>query len=121
MKLPKPYILMKINRLNVTAIAIFPFIFTKNKLRSKTLINHELIHHQQQLELFIIPFYIFYLIDYFLGLIKYKNSHRAYMEICFEKEAYANETNLDYLKKRPFWAFLRHLNSPFNNYKKTIK
>jgi hypothetical protein len=100
---------MKISRLNVTGLAIFPFIFTKHKVRSKTLINHELIHHRQQLELFILPFYIFYLLDYLIGLIKYKNSYKAYMNICFEKEAYANDQNLNYLKNRPLWSFLKYL------------
>ncbi len=109
MKIPKPYILLKISWLNVTGLAIFPFIFTKNKIRSKTLINHELIHHRQQIELFILPFYIFYLLDYLIKLVKYKNKHKAYMNICFEKEAYANDQNLNYLKNRPFWGFLKYI------------
>lgn len=109
MKLPKPYILLKISRLNVTGMAIFPFIFTKTKIRSKVLINHELIHHRQQLELFILPFFLFYLIDYLIGLIKFRNHQKAYMNICFEKEAYKNDNNLQYLKNRPFWAFLKYI------------
>lgn len=90
----------------MTGLAIFPFIFTKNKIRSKTLINHELIHHRQQLELLILPFYFFYILDYLWCLLKYKNRYEAYMNICFEKEAYANDQNLNYLKKRKLWAFL---------------
>jgi hypothetical protein len=109
LKGPKSYILLKISRLNVNGLAIFPFIITKSKIRSKTLINHELIHHRQQLELFILPFYILYLLDYLLGLIKHKNSYLAYMNICFEKEAYQNDQNLNYLKNRPLWAFLKYL------------
>ena len=100
---------MKISWLNVTGLALFPFIFTKSKARSKTLINHELIHHRQQLELFIFPFYILYLIDYLAGIIKYKNRYIAYMNICFEKEAYANDQDLNYLKNRKTWAFLKYL------------
>ncbi len=90
-------------------MAIFPFIFTKTKIRSKVLINHELIHHRQQLELFILPFFLFYLIDYLIGLIKFRNHQKAYMNICFEKEAYKNDNNLQYLKNRPFWAFLKYI------------
>ncbi|MES2794420.1 MAG: hypothetical protein V4683_00570 [Bacteroidota bacterium] len=101
--------LVKISRLNVNGLAIFPFIFTKNNERSKTLINHELIHHRQQLELFIFPFYLFYVYQYFVGLVKYKNSYKAYMNICFEKEAYANDQNLNYLKYRKLWAFLNYI------------
>jgi predicted patatin/cPLA2 family phospholipase len=31
------------------------------------------------------------------------------MEVSFEKEAYANESNLKYLKRRRFFAFLKYL------------
>ena len=100
---------MSISKLNVNGLALFPFIFTKTKAVSKTLINHELIHHRQQIELLIFPFYILYLINYLVGLVKYKNSNQAYMNICFEKEAYQNDQNLDYLKKRDFWAFMKYI------------
>ncbi len=109
LKIPKPYILLKISRLNVTGLAIFPFIFTKTEIRSKILINHELIHHRQQLELFILPFFIFYFLDYLYKYLKYRNHYKAYMNISFEREAYKNDNNLDYLKTRPFWAFLKYL------------
>ncbi len=92
-------------------MTIFPFIFLKNKrLKSSvTLINHEKIHLRQQLELLVVPFYIWYFIEFVIGYIKHKNWFLAYKNISFEREAFYNDANLDYLKSRPFWQFLKYL------------
>ncbi|WP_397363577.1 hypothetical protein [Olleya sp. R77988] len=94
-----------------TGMTIFPFIFLKNKrLKSSvTLINHEKIHLRQQLELLVVPFYIWYFIEFVIGYIKHKNWFLAYKNISFEREAFYNDANLDYLKSRPFWQFLKYL------------
>src|SRR6478672_8726805 len=96
--------------LKVNGMALFPFILISNKAKIKDaiLINHELIHIRQQLEMLVIPFYIFYLLNYMVNIIKFKNHDKAYLEITFEKEAYQNDHNLAYLKSRPFWAFLKY-------------
>jgi len=36
----------------------------------------------------------------------YWDTSKAYENICFEKEAYNNEKNLDYLKTRKHFSFL---------------
>jgi hypothetical protein len=92
-------------------ITIFPFIFIRYKhlKRNKILINHERIHLRQQIEMLWIFFFVFYIAEYIYNLIKYKNAHIAYSKISFEKEAYANELNLYYLKKRKFWAFIKYI------------
>ncbi|WP_353780150.1 hypothetical protein [Winogradskyella sp. 3972H.M.0a.05] len=94
-----------------TGIALFPFVFLKEKylISDATLINHEKIHLRQQLELLILPFYLFYFLEFALRLIQYKDWSIAYRNISFEREAYKNENDLDYLKSRSFWAFLKHL------------
>lgn len=94
-----------------TAIAIFPFVFLKSKqLKNNTvLINHEKIHLKQQLELLVIPFYIFYVVEFLFRLIQYKNWQKAYRNISFEREAYTNEASLDYLSRRSIWGFLKYL------------
>lgn len=94
-----------------TSIAIWPFIFIKNKhLKNDTnLINHEKIHLKQQIELFWIFFFIWYIIEYLILLIKYKNHHTAYRSISFEKEAYSNQHNLNYLKHKKAYTFLKYL------------
>ncbi len=95
----------------VNGIALFPFVIVKHDhvKENKILINHELIHIKQQLELFILPFFIWYGFEYLYRLVQYRNSNRAYRNISFEREAYANESNLNYLKKRSIWSFLKYL------------
>lgn len=94
-----------------TGITIFPFVFLKQKAlkNDMILINHEKIHLRQQLELFIIPFYVIYVIEFFVRVIQYKNWYTAYRNISFERESYQNEANLSYLKERNFWSFLKYL------------
>lgn len=92
-------------------LTLFPFIFLlrKEDKRNKVLINHEKIHIRQQLELLVFPFFIWYGIEFLIRLVQFKNWSRAYRNISFEREAYENEKDLDYLKKRSFWNFLKYV------------
>ncbi len=92
-------------------MAIFPFILIKNSWDrdNKRLINHEKIHLRQQLELLIVFFYVWYAIEYCYGLIKYRNSYSAYRHISFEREAYENENDLDYLANRKLFSFWNYI------------
>lgn len=94
---------------NVSAITLFPFIVLRDeKLRNnERLINHEMIHIKQQLELLIVGFYILYLSEYAVRVLLYRNHYKAYRLISFEQEAYDNENDMDYLKKRKLWSFLK--------------
>ncbi|NMH89737.1 hypothetical protein [Flavivirga algicola] len=93
-----------------TGLTIFPFVFLRSRqlIKHAVLINHEKIHLKQQLEMLIIPFYLIYGIEFLVRLCQYKEWDLAYRNISFEREAYANELNLVYLKHRPFWAFLKY-------------
>jgi hypothetical protein len=96
-------------RKGFAAMAIFPFIiFKKKEFINPNRLNHEKIHLRQQLELFVLPFFIWYAIEFLYKYLKFKSSKKAYYDICFEVEAYSNENNLDYLKKRRFWNFLKY-------------
>ena len=101
--------LVNVTFLWVDGIALFPFILTRRKAPGVVFVNHECIHLRQQLEMGIIPFYIWYLAEYLIRRVQYKNHYLAYLHISFEQEAYRNEENLDYLKGRKFWAFLRYI------------
>lgn len=92
-------------------IAIFPFIFLKhsNLKSDNSLINHEKIHLRQQIELLVIIFYLWYSIEFLIRLFVYKNWNSAYKNISFEREAYINEKDLNYLKSRPFWYFIKYI------------
>ncbi len=106
MTIVAPFLLGK----NFNAITLFPFIVLRTEdLKSDTvLMNHEKIHLRQQAELLVIFFYLWYLSEYFYYLLKFKNQMQAYYSIRFEKEAYQNQSNLNYLKNRAFWAFLKY-------------
>ena len=94
--------------LPATGMALFPFILLKDVRlkKDKQIINHEQIHLRQQLELLIVPFYLLYLLNYLVNLIVYRNHHRAYLNIVFEREAYKKDADTDYLKKRKLWAWI---------------
>lgn len=107
------------------AINWFGYLCTRKNARlSSVFINHEEIHTAQMKELLYVPFYIFYLLEYVIRAIAYglrflgrmvrdkKRKFRlslAYRKISFEKEAYNNENNLDYLKTRKPFAFIKHI------------
>ncbi len=92
-------------------ITIFPFVFLKHKYLKTdiNLVNHERIHLRQQLELLIVLFYLWYFMEFLIRLIVYKNWNMAYKTISFEREAYAKEKDLNYLKSRPFWNFINFI------------
>lgn len=93
------------------AVVVFPFIFLLDEHYRKDLclLNHERIHIRQAIEILVIPFYIWYSIEFLIRFAQYKNIREAYLNISFEREAYRNEKNLNYLQKRPFWAFRSYI------------
>jgi hypothetical protein len=101
-------ILIILRRLPASGMALFPFILLRKKDLPHTpqLLNHERIHLRQQLELLILPFYFWYIVDYLYRRLTGNNHHEAYRSIIFEREAYANDGDPEYLKKRKFWGFL---------------
>ena len=92
-------------------LTIFPFVFIRYKedRKNEVLLNHERIHLRQQLELLILPFFIFYGLEFVIRLFEYKNFNSAYRNISFEREAYSNEKNLRYLNGRNWYSFTKYL------------
>lgn len=74
---------------------------------NRVLMNHERIHTSQLLEMLVIPFYIWYLVEWLILLFRYRDRKQAYRNICFEREAYVHEKDLDYLSHRKPYAWLR--------------
>ena len=100
----------------INGITLFPFVFLRKSYVDRLadwnfliLINHESIHLEQQAELGVIFFYVWYFIEYCIRVVLIGNTDAAYRKICFEREAYENEKDLDYLYKRKFWAFLKYI------------
>ncbi len=100
-------IIPQIKYLGISGITLFPFILLRDRSLKvdKRIMNHERIHIRQQVELLVLPFYVLYLIEYAIGLIKYRNRKNAYMNISFEREAYQHDADMDYLKKRKLWGW----------------
>ena len=95
------------------AMNFFGLLFVRNDLKShltNTTLNHEAIHTEQYKEMFWIGFIIWYLTEWFIRLLFCFDSHEAYRNISFEKEAYANQNDNDYLSKRKHWSWVKYLN-----------
>jgi len=94
-------------RKNFSGITLWPFVIVKHTELKDDLVflNHERIHLRQQAELLVVFFYIWYGVEFLFRIVQYKNKHEAYRNISFEREAYENEKDLQYLKRRPFWRF----------------
>ena len=73
---------------------------------SNELMNHERIHTAQQREMLFVFFYLAYFMEWLARLPMRGN---AYRNISFEREAYANQRNLDYLHSRPHYAWRRYM------------
>lgn len=94
-------------------VTIYPFIFLSkhvyenmNPHQRDILINHESIHIQQQKEWLFLPFFIVYLFHFLYNyLILWMDYDTAYRNICFEREAYSYQSNLNYLSQREFKYF----------------
>ncbi len=92
-------------------LAVFPFVFVKQALdkKNEVFVNHERIHLRQQLELLVFPFFLWYFLEFLVRLIQYKEMDLAYRNISFEREAYANEKDIEYLNNRFLWRFLKYV------------
>ena len=121
---------MKIIRNNIIpfpgykCINLFGILFAREKAKiDGVTINHESIHSRQFVELmalsavvliiiqwwliFFAPFafYVWYAIEWLVRLPK----GNAYRSISFEREAYTNENDMEYLSNRKHFAFIKYL------------
>ena len=92
------------------AITLWPWIFVRKGCNyTKTTDRHERIHGEQQKEMLIVFFYLWYGIEWFIKLCMYRNSGEAYKNISFEKEAYSNEKSPKYLDSRKHYAWIKYI------------
>ena len=98
-------------RKGFNGIALWPFIILRKKEMKGDvrMLTHEKIHLRQQVEMLVVLFYVWYGVEFFIRWYQYKNRRVAYLNISFEREAYAHEKDLHYLKKRSFWRFVLFL------------
>lgn len=93
---------------NYSGLTLWPFLLVTNLSNGQDAVfmNHERIHARQQQELLILPFFIWYIVEFAVWRL-FMNHNLAYRNIVFEREAYAMETNQEYLKNRKWYSFLR--------------
>lgn len=103
---------MKIIRNNIIpfpgykAMNLFGVLFVRgNAIIDEKTLNHEKIHTSQIKEMLYVFFYVWYVIEWLIRLPK----GNAYRNISFEREAYANDNNPNYLKTRKRFAFLKYI------------
>ena len=93
-------------------ITLWPYILISPDLDEylyESTLQHEKIHFEQCKETLVIGFYFIYITNYILNIIRLKgNTNKAYREIIFEKEAYANMFNKDYISTRKKYAWIKN-------------
>lgn len=100
------------------AIQFFGTIYIRKEYEGRpvnpTTITHENIHLLQALDFGIgkmgfVPFYLLYLIEWIIKLSYYFWKKDPYYELSWEREAYDNQNNPDYLKTRKRWAWFKRI------------
>lgn len=116
------FVAMKIIRTSIlpfkgfTAINLMGILFVHPGVYlSSEMMNHERIHSAQQREMLFVFFFIVYVAEW---LVRLNMRGNAYRNISFEREAYANQRNLNYLKTRPLFAWRRYMKRPSRQHKR---
>ena len=76
---------------------------------SEQILCHEAIHTQQIKELLFVGFYICYVFEWLVRLLYHRDSKKAYKAISFEREAFENDADSNYLKCRKLFAFVNYM------------
>ena len=89
------------------AINRFGVLFVRGNAQvDEKTIRHESIHTAQMQEMLYIFFYLWYVMEWIVRLFMKGN---AYRNISFEREAYENEKDVDYLSSRTWFAWIEYL------------
>ena len=67
----KNRLILYVPQLGPDGMALFPFILVRRPNPSLTLLNHERIHLRQQAELGVLPFYVWYVLEYLIRRFQY--------------------------------------------------
>ncbi len=98
---------------NSRTLFLFPFaIVIPSVAKDKVVMNHVRIHFAQCIEMLVIGFYLWYGIEFLLRYIKWGNFDTAYYAMGFEEEAYTHQQDMDYLKKRKLYSWIKYMRKP---------
>ena len=88
------------------AINLFGIFFVRKEYwvktseeRKKVVYNHESIHTEQMKELWYVFFYLLYFLEWIFRLFV-NGPSKAYDNISFEREAYENQNDFEYIENR---------------------
>lgn len=101
------------NTITLYPFGVFARVKDKKNIRpweiiSDTTINHESIHLEQQKEMLVMLFYIWYLLAWIIRKLV-PNNGDDYRNSYFEQEAYENAENFEYLKTRKRFAWVKYI------------
>ena len=92
-------------------MCVYPFVLIGKEAEiTEQLLTHERIHLKQQLETLVLPFYLWYFLEFLIRFVQYRNFEKAYRNISFEREAYYFESQEEYLTIRKRYAWIGFLN-----------
>jgi hypothetical protein len=87
-------------------MCLYPFVLIGKETEvTQQLLTHERIHLRQQMETFVVPFYVWYFLEFVIRFIQFRNFEKAYRNISFEREAFYFESQEEYLNNRKKYAW----------------
>ncbi len=93
-----------------SALTLWPFIFVRKGANVNTVtVQHETIHARQQIEMLIVFFILWYMVEWLIKWLYYRDRIMAYKNISFEREAYAQQATPTYLDWRKMFAWIDYL------------
>ena len=91
-----------------SAINLFGILFVRQGVVvTERLLNHESIHTAQMREMLYVFFYAWYVMEWAVKLIKFRS--KSYYHVSFERECYEHEHNLEYLKNRKLFNWVKFI------------
>jgi len=103
-----PVLLSYVSPININAISFGLCVWSRSTMDERVR-RHETIHFQQQIELLFVFQWLLYVIFWLINVVKYRDGAVAYYENPFEREAYANDEDKNYLINRPFWGWQEYI------------
>ncbi len=98
-----------------TGLSFFIFIWISRLTKDETqLVRHEKIHFLQQVEMLFIFHWLLYAFFYLRSRFSGHGHYVAYRYNPFEMEAYDNERQSDYLRKRRLFAWVDYIRTYYN-------
>lgn len=94
------------------AMTLWPFIFIRKDEAGKFSVKverHENIHGEQQKEMLLVFFFLWYCIEWIMRLCICRNRITAYENVSFEREAYGNQHDAAYTDNRKPFAWIKYI------------